>query len=165
MGVTPKELFPILDKCHVSNEDSIFDFGCGKGGAMLSFLDYGVKKIGGIEYQDSIYETMIRNFEHLGFSDNLKNGSINCIHGNAASLSYELDEYNYFYYFAPFEGEVFEKTVENICQSIERVPRKVYIIYIFPQCHKMIENTGKFQLTNRFTNMTRQRVVHVYVTK
>lgn len=165
VGLTPKELFPVLDKCHISNDDAIFDFGCGKGGAMLSFLDYGIKKVGGVEYQDNIYETMIQNFEHLGLHDELMSGKINCIHGDAALISEELDEYNYFYYFAPFEGEIFEKTIENICQSIERVPRKAYIIYIFPQCHEVIEKTGKFQLTNSFTNMTRQRVVHVYVAK
>ena len=46
------EIFPILDKCHMllSTEDAIFDFGCGKGGAMLTFLDYGFKKVGGVEY-------------------------------------------------------------------------------------------------------------------
>ncbi len=36
---TQKEIFPILDKCHCQPQknDSIFDFGCGKGGAMISF--------------------------------------------------------------------------------------------------------------------------------
>lgn len=44
-----KEIFPILDKCHCvpQEKDAIFDFGCGKGGAMISFLDYGFQRVGG----------------------------------------------------------------------------------------------------------------------
>jgi hypothetical protein len=47
VGFTQKELFPLLDKCHIPGDAHIFDFGCGKGGAMLSFLDYGIKNVGG----------------------------------------------------------------------------------------------------------------------
>lgn len=41
-GATQKEIFPILDHCHVmpTEQDAVFDFGCGKGGALVSFLDY-----------------------------------------------------------------------------------------------------------------------------
>lgn len=46
---TQKEIFSILDKCHCNpgKEDAIFDFGCGKGGAIITFLDYGFHKVGG----------------------------------------------------------------------------------------------------------------------
>ena len=45
---TQKELFPMLDHCHMHPgvDDAIFDFGCGKGAAILSFLDYGFQKVG-----------------------------------------------------------------------------------------------------------------------
>ena len=38
---TQKEIFPILDCCHCipQADDAIFDFGCGKGGALISFGD------------------------------------------------------------------------------------------------------------------------------
>ena len=46
---TQKEIFPILDRCHCvpAQQDAIFDYGCGKGGAMVSFLDYGFRRVGG----------------------------------------------------------------------------------------------------------------------
>lgn len=165
VGTTQKEVFPLLDKCHISYDDAIFDFGCGKGGAMLSFLDYGFQKVGGIEFQKNIYEIMIQNFKKLHLEDEMKAGKINCICGDASKLGNELDEYNWFYFFDPFEGILFEQTIARICESLERNPRKGQIIYINPRCHKAIEDTGKFNLTNRFTILTRQRVVHVYVSK
>ena len=165
VGTTQKEVFPLLDKCHISPGDAIFDFGCGKGGAMLSFWDYGFQKVGGVEYQDDLYEIMLQNFKKLNLNSEVKSRQIECIHGDAAKLGKELDEYNWFYYFDPFEGKLFWETVERISESLERNPRKVHIIDINPSCHKAIENTGKFHLTNQFTILTRQRVVNIYVTK
>ncbi len=163
--MTQKEIFPILDKCHISHDDAIFDFGCGKGGAMLSFLDYGIKNVGGIEFQDNIYHAMVENFKKLQLERKMQAGEITCLRGDASKLGDELDAYSWFSFFDPFRGEVFEKTIERIVDSLNRNPRKAYIIYMNPYCHNVIENSGKFLLTNSFTIMTRQRVVNVYVTK
>lgn len=165
VGMTPKELFPLLDKCHISVNSSIFDFGCGKGGAMLSFLDYGFKKVGGVEFQNDIYNTMIQNFKKIGLQNLMENGTLNCINGDASKLSTELDGYDCFFFFNPFAGELFERVIAAIIKSLDRIPREIYIIYINPECHAAIERTGRFELTNRFDIMTRQRVVNVYVSK
>lgn len=162
---SPKEIFPILDKCHChpKNGDAIFDFGCGKGTAMLTFLDYGFSKVGGVEYADNVYDILVSNFEKIGM--NPQGEKVNCIHGDAALVKQELDEYNWFYFFDPFGQEVFEKVIDNITESIDRCPRKVTIIDILPRFHKKILDTGKFVLTNQFDTMTRQRVVSVFVAK
>lgn len=61
------EIFPILDKYHMflTKEDAIFDFGCGKGGAMLTFLDYGFTKAGGVEFSKQLYSEANENFNKL----------------------------------------------------------------------------------------------------
>ena len=163
VGLTPKELFPLLDKSHISTENSIFDFGCGKGGAMLSFLDYGFQRVGGVEFQDNIYNTMMDNFDRLGLQNLINTKKLNCINGDASKLSVELDDYNCFFFFDPFEGELFDRVIDVVCKSLKRVPRKTFIIYINPRCHKTIEKTRMFNLTNRFDIMTRQRVVFMLI--
>jgi len=52
-----KEIFAILDRCHCIPDvnDAVFDYGCGKGAAIVSFLDYGFKNVGGVEYEQNIY--------------------------------------------------------------------------------------------------------------
>lgn len=164
VGLTPKEIFPMLDKCHIPINNSIFDIGCGKGGAMLSFLDYGFKKIGGIEFQNNIYDTMVQNFKKLGLQKLMDSGKIECINGDASKLSTELDGYNCFFFFDSFEGELFDKVLERICGSLRRLPRKIYFIYINPRCNALMEKREEFILTNQFEIMTRQRVVKIYVT-
>ena len=165
VNLSPKELFPLLDRCHCIPQegDAIFDFGCGKGAAMISFLDYGFQKVGGVEYADNVYEILVSNFRKVGIDSNSK--AVTCIHGDAAMVQQELDEYNWFYFFDPFEKELFQKVIDNLCTSVERKPRKVRIINILPWFHKYIEDTGKFVLTNQFDILTRQRVVDVFVSK
>lgn len=165
VNLSPKEIFPILDKCHCipQKNDAIFDFGCGKGSALFSFLDYGFSQVGGVEYADNVYEILTSNAEKL--CNELNDKKMNCYHGDAALVKEELDEYNWFYLFDPFGRDVFEKVINNICESFNRRPRKIWIINILPKYHDVIEKTGRFVLTNQFEIMTRQRVVNIYVSK
>lgn len=165
VATTPKEIFPILDKCHChpTEKDAIFDFGCGKGSALVTFLDYGFRKVGGVEYEGGIYKTLTDNFGKLGMDTNT--GQIDCVRGDAAQLKEELDGYNWFYFFDPFEEPIFREVIENIAQSVQRRPRRVHIINILPRYHALITGTGLFVLTNQFDIMSRQRVVSVFVTR
>ncbi len=156
---TQKEVFPILDHCHVmpKNGDAIFDFGCGKGGALVSFLDYAFVRGGGIEFEPGIYRVLVDNMKRLGLDDRLQ-----LIQGDAASLTTELDVYNWLYFYAPFDGTIYSKCIKAICDSLKRNRRKVHVIDVNPRYHEMIEGTGMLRLVNQFTIATRQRVVNIY---
>ncbi|MCI8287929.1 MAG: class I SAM-dependent methyltransferase [Lachnospiraceae bacterium] len=160
------EIFPILDKCHMvlSDKDSIFDFGCGKGGAMLTFLDYGFKRVGGVEYSGQLYEEAKENFKKIQL-DSIENLQAELIHRDAAKVTQELDNYNWFYFFDPFERQIFEPVILNICDSYRRKPRKLNLICINPRYYEEIEKSGIFVMTNQFCAATRQKVVNIYTTK
>lgn len=161
---TQKEIFPILDKCHCipSESDAIFDFGCGKGGAIISFLDYGFRKVGGVEFERKIFDVMISNFNNLGIDT--KN-TVSCIYGDATRVTEKLDEYNWFYYFDPFDKDIFTMTIHNLCESLKRKPRKVTVININPAFHDVVIDSGYFILTNQFTVNMRQRVVDIFISR
>lgn len=160
------EIFPILDKCHMtlSEKDAIFDFGCGKGGAMLSFLDYGFTKAGGVEYSGQLYNEADGNFRKLNLNS-CRKGQVELLCNDAARITHELDDYNWFYFFDPFERHIFEPVVSNICGSCRRKPRKVNIICINPRYHDVFEKSGVFFMTNQFCAATRQKVVNIYTTR
>ena len=158
---TQKEIFPILDRCHCmpQQEDAIFDYGCGKGGALVSFLDYGFQRVGGIEYEPKIYELLRENIEKLGLKERME-----LLYGDAGELTDPLDRYNWFYFFLPFDNYIFKKCITAICGSYMRKKRKIHIISISPYSHECIVETGIFRLTNQFTVDMRQRVVNVFET-
>ncbi len=156
---TQKEIFPILDKCHCvpTANDAIFDYGCGKGGAMISFLDYGFQRVGGVEYETKIYNILMDNMSKLQLA-----GELECINKDAAEVNKELDHYNWFYFFQPFDETIFRKCIDAICKSLERHKRKIHIISIAPQSYFCMEEKECLRLTNQFTIDSRQRVVDVF---
>lgn len=160
------EIFPILDKCHISlsKDDAIFDFGCGKGGAMLTFLDYGFAKVGGVEFSEQLYIEANKNFEKLKLISNEKK-QVELIHNDATKVTCVLDNYNWFYFFDPFERQIFEPVISNIYDSYQRLPRKLNLICINPRYYDVIEKCGIFSMTNQFCAATRQKVVNIYTTK
>lgn len=160
---TQKEIFEILSRCHCipHNKDAIFDYGCGKGGAVVSFLDYGFEMVGGVEYEPHIYEVLMDNMKKL----NVDEESIELICNDAVNLNAELDKYNWFYFFLPFDIHIFKQCIVNICKSYKRKQRKIKIISILPYSHNVIEETGVFRLIMELTIDMRQRVVHIYETR
>lgn len=160
---TQKEIFPILDRCHCvpDSNDAIFDYGCGKGSALISFLDYGFQKVGGVEYEPKIYDVLADNMQKLGIDTDV---NVELICGDAGNLDTELDQYNWLYFYKPFDDYVFKKCIDSICRSYQRKKRKIHIISINPIAWNYIENSGMFRLVNQFTIDTRQRVVDVFET-
>ncbi len=157
---TQKEIFPILDHCHCipQEEDAIFDYGCGKGGTIVSFLDYGFKKAGGVEYEPKIYEVLRENIDKLGLEKRTE-----LLYGDAGELTEQIDRYNWFFFFTLFDTHIFEKCIKAICDSYHRNNRKIHIISIAVISeYEYIEQTGLFRLTNQFTVDTRSRVVNIY---
>lgn len=113
--------------------------------------------MGGIEFEPKIYGVLKENMIKLG----LKN-KVELLYGDAGKLEKELDKYNWFYFYSPFDDYIFERCIKSICDSFERKRRKIRIISISPYYHKIVETSGVFQLTNQFTIDLRQRVVDVY---
>lgn len=161
---TQKEIFPVLDKIHFhpGNDDGIFDFGCGKGGALLTFLDYGFKNVGGVEYEDKLYDILIDNYQKMELL-NSEYYNIELIHGDAGQLQNELDKYNYFYFFDPFKADIYIPCIKHICESYDRKPRKIILICINPKYNKEILGFNQIKLVNSFVTTTRQKVCNVYL--
>ncbi len=160
---TQKEIFPVLDACHcqASLQDGIFDFGCGKGGALVSFMDYGFQKCGGVEFDKGLYDICMNNMKKLGID---KNVNLECINDDATKVATALDEYSWFYFFDPFGDNVFAYCMQNIRDSLKRRKRKIRVIFINPHCHEVMSEMDEFRLVNSFTISMRQRVVNVWET-
>lgn len=161
---TQKEVFPILDHCHCipKIEDKIFDLGCGKGGAIVSFLDYGFDKVGGIEFDKDLFEICQDNMCKLGIQD-----KVNLYCGDASGLTNELDEYNWFFFYSSLGQEITKKIVDNLKESILRKKRRIHILLAsgIPVGTEVMENSGYLKLVNQFTHDRLRRVVKIYESK
>lgn len=150
-------LIDVLDNFVFQPDDAVFDFGCGKGGALLLFQRSGVSKIAGVEYDKPLYNTLLDNFRKMGVS------SENIINGDAAFIKYELDEYDYFFMYNPFEGETFRQVIDNIEESWKRNRRRITLIYSGPYCHQYVVAHGIFRLSKQIYTDYSVRNVNVYM--
>jgi len=131
----------IMTHFDITPGDAIVDYGCGKGGVLISLSKYPFSKITGVEIAPDLVAIAQENIRIL----KIMNIEIHCCD---ASEFKQLHEYNYFYFFDPFPCVVMKGVLHNIAQSIQMHPRKVTIIYLNPSCHDLIE-TGKIFLKVR----------------
>jgi len=127
----------IMSHFTITPDDAIVDFGCGKGGILISLSKYPFAKITGVEIAKEFVEIAEQNIRTL----RIRNINIQCC--DAAEFK-ALDRYNYFYFFDPFPSVVMKDVLQNIEQSINDHPREATIIYLNPDCHDLIESSDIF---------------------
>jgi SAM-dependent methyltransferase len=132
------EFEKIMAHFTITATDAIIDYGCGKGGILITLAKYPFVKITGVEISPELVEIAKNNIEKL----NLKNIEITCCD---ASEFKQLDDFNYVYFFDPFPAVVMLDVIKNIEESIRKVPRRVTIIYLNPFCHDLIETKSAFK--------------------
>lgn len=142
----------VLNSLPITSRDAIFDFGCGKGGALVTFARYPFRRVGGIELSEELFAIARSNMERLG----IRHAALFC--GDAAEFTdLALDEYTYFYFFNPFSPRVMDPVMQNVLKSLARRPRPCTIIYANPVCHEVILSTGAFTVTKTFSSKHWQR--------
>jgi SAM-dependent methyltransferase len=127
----------LLNHLEITPQDSIIDFGCGKGGALITLAKYPFSKITGVELSAKLVAIARKNLGKL----RLDNVTIEL--ADATEFA-DLDGYNYFYFFNPFPCRVMKTVIGNISQSLSRKPRKVTIIYLNPECHDVVVADSPF---------------------
>jgi SAM-dependent methyltransferase len=132
------EFEKIMNHFPISSRDAIVDFGCGKGGILITLSKYPFAKIAGVEISPDLVAIAEKNIKVL----NLKKIEIFC--SDAVEFK-QLDDFNYIYFFDPFPAVVMQDVLKNIEQSIINVPREVTIIYLNPFCHDLIETKSAFK--------------------
>lgn len=152
-------LMDVLDNFVFQSSDAVFDFGCGKGGALLLFQRCGIQKIGGVEYDKPLYDILLDNFHKMNVS------SENILNGDAALVKSELDNYNYFFMYNPFLGETFRQVIDNVEESWKRKKRRITFIYSGPYCHQYVVAHGCFQLSKQIYTDYSVRNVNIYTTE
>ena len=127
----------VLKAMRVTRRDRIVDFGSGKGGALITMSRHPFAKILGVEISAELAAIARKNLEKLSIAN------VEIAVSDAADFT-DLDDYNYFYFFSPFPGNVMGAVIKNVCDSLARVPRKTTIIYFNPEFHESVVSDSPF---------------------
>lgn len=137
----------------IEPDDCFIDIGCGKGGCLKYAKKYGFKRIAGIEIERSLYEIAVRNFNILQMNVELYNCD--------ATRFDKYGEFNFFYFFNPFDEDIYKEVLDNIFKSIEN-KRRVYLLLYGASAYEYVEGSGVFELVSRYTDGVRGTAVNLY---
>ena len=138
---------------HLDKEIKFFDYGCGKGAALLMAYMSGIRKIGGVEIVNSIYQQAAINMQEL---------HIECDLRNQDATECNIDKYNVFFFYNPFQGKLFEKVIRNIQESYKYNKRNIYLIYGNPFCHQIVIKDGFFKLYKQIRTDLYDPLLNIY---
>lgn len=116
----------------MSRYDRLVDFGCGKGRVLFYVNQRFRCEVCGIEIDEELYEMALDNRAYFNtrFRDSAER--IEIINGKAEE--YEIrPEDTVFYFFNPFEINIFEQVIHNIKASVEAHPRRVFVMMYYPK--------------------------------
>jgi SAM-dependent methyltransferase len=128
---------------------SVFvDIGCGKGRVVLIASQYGFRKVVGIDFSSRLCAVARNNVELFSKKTNLLS-PIEVVDMDVAGYQFRADEC-VLYMFNPFDSLVMTQVVENIRQSLEHNPRRMWVIYNTPTQHDVLMSAGLFKSVSAY---------------
>lgn len=106
------------------SQDTVLDYGCGKGRVGF-FLSHETKaKTIGIEYDRRIYGSAL---------ENQKTARVNADFVCARAEEYPVPpEVNRCYFFNPFSSQILQKVMARILDSYYENPREIFLFFYYP---------------------------------
>lgn len=109
-----------------SKDDTVLDYGCGKGRAGF-FLSYRTKARSiGIEYDDRMYQRALENRKLT-----LSKIKPDFVPGRAEEYAVP-EEVNRCYFFNPFSQQILQKVLARLLESYYAHPREIFLFFYYP---------------------------------
>ncbi len=125
----------ILSAIQIDPQNHNFlDIGCGKGMCLKVACEMDFHKVCGIELDHQIAEIGRRNMRKLNLDAHI-------FEENAIDFA-GYENFDVFYFYNPFYGDVFEKVIEAIVESVKKKPRKIWVAYLWPVWDKLFLEAG-----------------------
>ena len=110
----------------IRKENTLLDYGCGKGRVDF-FLSYQTRCHSiGIDYDERIYEKAIQNKETTVFSDRV---SVELVSAEHFIVPESVDR---IYFFNPFSVEILQKVISRILCSYYEKTRSILLFFYYP---------------------------------
>lgn len=127
-------------------ENFIFvDFGSGLGRVLLLASEHPFRAIRGVEFSPDLHKIACDNIRSY------RSHTQKC--RDVASICHDAAEYTIpegdavFYFYNPFHEPVMTRVMQNIQHSLQKNPRKAYLIYYNPVARNIIDRSPVFRLT------------------
>lgn len=133
--------------------DVFADFGSGKGRVVYqAAARYPFKRVIGVEVAGSLNDIARINIDRN--EKQLRCRNVQLVTADATVWKIP-DDLTIAYFFSPFTGQAFRTVIDNLVESLERVPRDLRILYVNPVLDDYVRRTGRFELTRHSKGLRR----------
>jgi SAM-dependent methyltransferase len=130
----------------VSESDTFVEFGCGKGRVVHQAARWPFHRVIGVEISPTLAEIAEANLTARSGQHRCRNVEIVV----ADITEYEVpDDLTIAYLYHPVTHESFRALLRELLASLDRRPRRVRLIYVYPILGSEILATGRFRLLKR----------------
>jgi hypothetical protein len=136
----------VLRRIGVGPDDVFIDFGSGKGRVVYQAAQFPFKRVIGVEIAEELNCIARYNIDHN--RDRLVCGDVELVTEDA--VSYQVpDDVTVAYFYHPFEGRIFARVIDNLVASLDRNPRQLRIIYVYPKGANYLLENDRFELERK----------------
>lgn len=146
-------------------DDVFLDLGCGKGRVLLAAARMPFHRVVGVEIAPQLCDVARANLE----SDlrHRRCGSVEVVAADATTWPVP-DDVTVVFMYNPMQGEAFGAALDRLVESLERNPRRIWLIYSVPLEEQRVLATGRAQFRFAIRGLrpgrawSRKMSVHVY---
>lgn len=122
--------YPVLERLAgsglIRKENTLLDYGCGKGRVDF-FMSWQTRCLSiGIEYDERLYE---RAMENKSSSVSAGRVDLECVSAEIFSVPADVDR---IYFFNPFSQEILHKVISRVLESYYEAPRNILLFFYYP---------------------------------
>jgi hypothetical protein len=136
----------VLRRIRVGKDDVFIDFGSGKGRVVYQAARFPFKRVIGVELAEELNRIARHNIDQN--RDRLACRAVELV--TADAVTYQVpDDVTVAYFYHPFEGRIFARVIANLVASLDRNPRQLRVIYVYPKSADQLLKTGRFELERK----------------
>lgn len=135
-----------IDFIKLKEDDVLVDYGCGSGRVLFAMATQNLKKVIGIEFDESLVNIARKNLYQFKF----KNTPIEIIHMDATTFN--PIEGTIFYLGNPFGEKTLKIVLDNIKISLDKNPRTIKIVYFNSTGKSVLEKNDWLEIEGIIDN-------------
>ena len=116
---------------------TFIDMGSGKGRVLFVAAEYPFRKVMGVEFSKELHEEAVANLKQYNYRGR-RCADIEPVLADAREFEFPEDNL-VIYLFNPFGEEVTGRMLENLERSLERHPRHVIVVMLWPEHSDVVE--------------------------
>ena len=132
----------LLRKLRLPTDCAFVDLGCGKGRALMLAMEYGFRRVVGVEFSKELCEAAEGNLACYQDRHHLQ-AEISILTMDVVDYEFQRDD-QVVYMFDPFDEVVTTQVLGNLRKSLQTWPRNVWLIYQTPAHRDVIAKTQLF---------------------